>query len=154
MPRAPFYKWRLGGSKPENEGYVRPGKTDTMTERRAMAAAPRTFPHVLFSTWIFLPREMDVPCQRRKGHFSGRTRALGMASLLPIAPEQGTHRCATPLHAPWPQAGSPSSTASAYGSPLPTSHTGAATFISSTENKSRRTQKHTALEDGQEGWRT
>lgn len=36
---------------------------------------PRTFPHVLFSTRIFLPREMDVPCQRRKGHFSGRTRS-------------------------------------------------------------------------------
>lgn len=73
MPRAPFYKWQLGGSKPENEECVRPEKTDTMTERRAMAAAPRTLPHVLFSTWVLPPREVDVPCQRRKGHFRGRT---------------------------------------------------------------------------------
>lgn len=72
-----------------------------MTERRAMAAAPRTFPHVVFSTWIFLLREMDVPCQRRKGHFSGRTGALGMASLLPTVPRTGNwplcHASARPV---------------------------------------------------------
>lgn len=50
---------------------------------------PRTFPHVLFSTRIFLPREMDVPCQRRKGHFSGRTRSPWDGLTVANRPQNG-----------------------------------------------------------------
>lgn len=154
MPRAPFYTWRLGGSKPENAGCVRPEKTDTMTARRAMAAAPG------HSHMCPFPRGSSFQgkwtcLSGAEGSFQWKDQEpLGWPHCCQSSPGRGTHRCATPLHAPWPQAGSPSSTASAYGSLLPTSHTAAATSISSTENRSRRAQKHTALEDGQEGWLT
>lgn len=62
---------------------------------------PRTFPHVPFSTRIFLPREMDVPVRGGRVISVEGPGALGVASLLPIVPRTGRsplcHASACPM---------------------------------------------------------
>lgn len=118
-----------------------------MTERGAIAVAPRTLPHALFHVHV-LRRETNVPSQRQKGHFGGRTgrprggfNAARRPNIRALTAVPGLYV------APWPPGRVPFQLQLAQGSSLPKTYTGSSIFISSTENKLRSTQKRSALED-------